>query len=124
VDAPLSLAEGFREVDREMLRHGFRVLPPGWRGMRVLVKRAVKLSQLLAGLGVTVIETHPRSALAASGCTAEMLLKMHGVEPGRGLTKDELDAVISAIVARYYAEGARAEVRGPDGCIHLLPRLC
>ena len=124
VDAPLSLAEGFREVDREMLRRGFKVLPPGWRSMRVLVERAVRLSRALAELGVAVIETHPRSALAASGCTAETLLKMHGVEPRRGLTRDELDAVISAIVARYYAEGVRAEVRGADGCIYLLPRLC
>ncbi len=124
VDAPLSPAEGFREVDREMLRRGFRVLPPGWRGMRALVERAARLSRELASLGVTVIETHPRSALAASGCTAGTLLRMHGVELGRELTRDELDAIISAIVARYYAEGARAEVRGLDGCIYLLPRLC
>jgi predicted nuclease with RNAse H fold len=124
VDAPLSPAEGFREVDREMLRRGFRVLPPGWRGMRALVERAVRLSRELASLGVTVIETHPRSALAASGCTAETLLRMHGVEPCRELTRDELDAIISAIVARYYAEGVRAGVSGADGCIYLLPRLC
>ncbi len=125
VDSPLSIpaAGAFREVDLEMMRRGFRVLPPSWRGMSMLVERSTRLLRMI---GAPAFETHPRSALAASGCRGveELLGALgisHGALPG---SRDALDAVIAAAVALEVVEGSATEVRAPDGSIYLIPGVC
>ncbi len=130
VDAPLSLPRSgwLREVDREMRRRGFRVLPPMWRGMRMLTLRGIQLSRVLEEYGVQVIETHPSSAVKCSGCSSAVeaacrVLDCSLVDVER-LGRDEVDALVCAAVAHAYAAGRVVAVEAKDGVIYLLPRLC
>lgn len=125
VDSPLSEPRGgaMRAVDREMIRRGFRVLPPSWRPMSQLTRRALAL---VREIGSPAIETHPRSALRSSGCgdVGELLDAMgisHGELPR---SRDALDAVVAAAVAAEAVEGRALEVRAEDGSIYLCPREC
>ncbi len=127
IDSPLSHAPGYRRVDIAMKRAGYPVLPPGWRGMRMLVERSLRLADALRRHGVVVIETHPRSALRSSGCSdpGEAAEAM-GIEAPRltGLRRDAVDAVVAALVAYAYASGQARVISDADGEIYLLPRLC
>ncbi|NPA98365.1 MAG: DUF429 domain-containing protein [Crenarchaeota archaeon] len=126
IDAPLSHAKGFREVDKKMIRQGYRVLPPGWKSMKKLVSRALRIKNLLDSKGIHVIETHPRSSLKSSGCSIEKLLARIGIDKERirRLSRDEIDAVIAALTAYHYARGEYISVKDVDGEIILLPRIC
>ncbi len=127
IDSPLAHAETYREVDILMKKHGYPVLPPGWRTMKPLVDRAVRIKKILEDNGIPVIETHPKSALRSSGCRSlDELLKNTGIEIDlkRKLTRDEADALIAAIVARFYVENNALTVSARDGVIYLLPRIC
>jgi len=125
IDSPLSHAETYREVDLILKRMGFRVLPPGWRGMKLLVERSLKLKKLMEENGVAVIETHPLSAVRSSGCKDHIsLLAQHGIVFERELSRDEYDAVVSALVARYYVSGSAVKIEASDGVVYLLPRIC
>ena len=125
IDSPLSHSPSYRHVDRVMVRLGFRVLPPGWRGMSMLVERGVRLASRLSSMGVVVLETHPRSALKSSKCRGlgELASRLGLALPGR-LTRDEEDAVVASAVSLMYVEGAVVEVEGVDGRIYLLPPVC
>lgn len=107
IDSPLSYSKGFRDVDKQMIKRGYRVLPPSW--MESLVAKAIKLSNLLRG---TVIETHPTSSL-----------KNIGLDWRRyNVKKDVIDAVVATLVSLFYAKGETMEIRGLDGAIYLLPK--
>lgn len=128
IDAPFSAPDkGFREVDKAMLHAGFKVLPPSWKGMRLLVLRAAKLKATLEAMGCKVIETHPRSAVLSAGFSdakdaIKELLKLPDSTFLNSLSKDEVDAIVSALVAKAYAEGKALAVKAVDGEIYLLPR--
>ncbi|MEM0342439.1 MAG: DUF429 domain-containing protein [Desulfurococcus sp.] len=125
LDAPLTPGHGYREVDLLLLNNGYRVLPPGWRGMRLLYERAVRLTRILCNMGIKVVETHPRSALKSSGCRNIYELVGKLSLPARtGLTRDEEDALIASIVAMEYARGEAVSFKAPDGEIFLLKPLC
>lgn len=130
VDSPLSLpASGrkYREVDLEMIRQGYRVLPPSWRYMRELTMRAMKLIDTLKLSGIEVVETHPLSALKSSRClTPSRLFEKVFTKPidTLGMSKHEVDAVIASIVCVYHHYGESHLVRALDGLIALLPPLC
>ncbi|MET1160291.1 MAG: hypothetical protein ABWW65_04965 [Thermoprotei archaeon] len=125
IDSPLSHAPGYRKVDIAMKIHGYQVLPPGWRSMRMLIDRSLRLKKLFEERGAIVIETHPRSALKSSGCkNPEDLYNRIGFHIEKPLSKDENDALISAIVALYYAIGDVIEISDVDGTIYLLPPVC
>ena len=129
IDAPLSHAKGYRKVDLKMKKLGFKVLPPGWRSMKLLVDRAIKLKNILEDRGVRVIETHPLSALRSSGYSnVEQLISELGVTidiKNKHLLeiKDVVDAIIAAIVAKLYLESKTLKVSDVDGTIHLIPRI-
>lgn len=127
IDAPLSTAKTYRKVDLAMKRRGFKVLPPGWRGMRTLTLRAMRIKRILEAMGVKVIETHPSSAIKSSGLYDIVELIRFFVEVhdwsfmGKG--KDVVDAVIAACVAWSYVQGHSIAVKEIDGEIHLLPQV-
>jgi len=107
IDSPLSYSKGFRDVDKQMIKRGYRVLPPSW--MESLVVKAIKLSRMLKG---KVIETHPTSSL-----------KNIGLDWRRyNVKKDIIDAVVAALVSLSYMKGEAMEIRGSDGVIYLLPK--
>ncbi|AAY79542.1 DUF429 domain-containing protein [Sulfolobus acidocaldarius] len=108
IDSPLSMSKGFRKVDRLMIKNGFRVLPPSW--MKGLVERAIRLNSIL---NAEVIETHPTSS--------EKNINLNWKDVG-AKKKDELDAVICALVAYFKDKGNILKIEAEDGIIYLLPR--
>ncbi len=125
VDAPLTPGRGYRSVDLELIKRGYRVLPPGWRGMRMLYERAVRLAGIMRGMGVEVVETHPRSALKSSGCSdVYRLAEAVGITVNTVLSRDEEDALVASIVALKHGEGGVLVFKACDGEVFLLRRLC
>ncbi len=129
IDSPLSFPTRgwFREVDRKMIRLGYRVLPPMWNSMKPLVERSIKIMKMLENNGIKVIETHPRSAIKSSNCSNWVeLVEKNGIEiKGKQITnKDIIDAIIACIVALYYVKREAVSIKASDGVIYLLPRIC
>jgi predicted nuclease with RNAse H fold len=129
IDAPIAREARMRELDREAIRRGYRVLPPSMRGMRMLTQRAWKISLELINIGVEVIETHPRSAIKSSGTQSlEELLSIYGIEispeiKGRILRRKDIeDAIVASVVAYCYYIGGECieEIRTSDGTLYLL----
>ncbi|HDD25817.1 MAG TPA: DUF429 domain-containing protein [Acidilobales archaeon] len=127
IDAPLSHAPGYRKIDLRLRSLGFKVLPPGWRGMKKLIDRALILKEAFEDLGIKVIETHPSSAIKSSGLKSwEELLNLgmiklaHDIRPKN---KDEVDALIAATVAYFYVKGNTLVIKDVDGEVYLLPKL-
>ena len=129
LDVPRGKQSGFRDVDKEMIRRGLRVLPLGSVGMRMLIGRAEELTGLLRRRGFEVIETHPRSSLSLAGCTYEdwdrCVGRYIGVKPFlRSLgNRDLVDAIVAATTALLHGRNPPGdlEIRSSDGAIHLLP---
>ncbi|MDT7866445.1 MAG: DUF429 domain-containing protein [Desulfurococcales archaeon] len=128
IDAPLIEEPSYRRVDRTARSLGYPVLPPTLGPMRSLTKRAWALSSKLANMNVIVIETHPRSALLSSGYPrVETLLEGTRLSINlniKDLCKDEVDAIISAVVAYCYVtklciDGIKAE----DGIIYIIKKI-
>ncbi|MEM1555650.1 MAG: DUF429 domain-containing protein [Desulfurococcaceae archaeon] len=125
IDSPFSHAEGYREIDLVLKRMGFRVLPPGWRGMKLLVNRCLSIRRALEEIGITTIETHPNSCLKSSNCyTYEKLFSELNWLNYLGRSRDELDALICALVALFYVRNKAIKVEASDGTIYLLPKIC
>lgn len=125
IDSPLSFAESYREVDLLMKKHGYRVLPTGWLSMRKLVERSIRFKQAFEKNSIVVIETHPYSALKSSNCSdIDELIRLHDIRIHRVLSRDEYDAIIAALVAKYYAENRVFRVEARDGILYLLPKIC
>lgn len=125
IDSPFSHSNGYRDVDLLMKKKGFKVLPPGWRGMKKLVDRCIYLMENMVRRGIVVIETHPNSCLKSSGClTYDNLFRKLSLNPILGLSRDELDAIVAALVAVMYTRGETISIKASDGEIHLLPRIC
>lgn len=127
IDAPLSMAKTYRKVDLAMKKRGFKVLPPGWRGMRILTLRAMRIKRILEAMGIKVIETHPSSAIKSSGLhdivkLIEFFVKVYD-RSFMTKGKDVVDAVIAACVAWSYVQGRSMMVKEIDGEIHLLPQV-
>jgi len=127
IDAPLSLPMTgyYRQLDLELKRRGFNVLPPSWRYMRELTLRAIKLAEAFTSLGVAVLETHPSSCLKSSGCYSfEALTSTLRIRVPSRISKDEEDSIIAAIVCAFHVQGKSVVVHSKDGSIVLLPRVC
>ncbi len=130
VDAPISGGGRVREVEREMWRRGFKVLPPSMPWMRELTKLGEVLASNLRRLGVEVIETHPSSALRSSGVgSVPELLNMLGVKsrgdhlPRVASSRDLRDAMIAAVVAYCYVTGCVEPVEASGDVIYLIRKL-
>ncbi|HIP24872.1 MAG TPA: hypothetical protein EYG81_00165 [Archaeoglobus profundus] len=119
IDAPLSHAKGYRKVDLKMIRSGFKLLPPGWKGMKMLVERAIKIKRELEKNGIKVIETHPLSALKNADYNLSAFINLKNINLSN-LSKDVVDAIICSAVAWAYVTGKVEIVRDVDGEIVLL----
>ncbi|MEM0373567.1 MAG: DUF429 domain-containing protein [Sulfolobaceae archaeon] len=105
IDSPLLLSNGFRKVDIEMIRKGYRVLPPSF--MKSLVERAIRISR-----EIKVIETHPTSSAKNLGLNWREFTNI----------KDEFDAVLCVLAAFSYHIGIAQKVEAEDGEIYLVPK--
>jgi predicted nuclease with RNAse H fold len=100
VDAPLSYppeGRGLRDVERELRRLGFNLLPPLMGPMKKLTERGIALSKKLMS---NVIEVHPLTSMRAMGLTMEKLRRHLGVRH-----EDLIDAFAAALTAVAYVEG-------------------
>ncbi|AAK42715.1 DUF429 domain-containing protein [Saccharolobus solfataricus] len=106
IDSPLSYHNGFRNVDKEMIKRKLRVLPPSF--MKTLVQRAIQLKEKL----YNVIETHPTSSMKIVGLNWKDLHEI----------KDYVDAALCAMAAMAYDLGYAEEIRADDGIIYLVSK--
>lgn len=126
IDAPIAEYPRFREVDRKAISKGFRVMPPTFKHMRILTMRAWQIYQRLRSVGVTVIETHPSSALKSSRARDVVDLCKAFRIPIDRLTnrlkhKDLRDALISALVALCYKNrSCISSIDASDGVIYII----
>lgn len=127
IDAPISSEPVMRQLDREAIRRGYRVLPPSFGGMRILTQRAWRIYSILRSLGVAVIETHPRSAFKSSGAKdlgdllGKLGIEIHGRISTAAGARDISDAIIASVVAYcYYVGGCVESIEAPDGALYLL----
>ncbi|MFB6490066.1 MAG: DUF429 domain-containing protein [Thermoproteus sp. AZ2] len=98
VDAPLTRPEGgyLRDVEVELRRLGYRVLPPLLGGMAQLTEKGIRLA---AALG-NAVEVHPTTSIRAMGLSKRALAAKY-----RPPTEDHLDAVAAALTALAYLKG-------------------
>lgn len=124
IDAPLKLPKRglFRKADKEMVKRGFRVFPPGLPSMRTLTLRAIKLNKLIAKEGIKIMEVHPTSTRKALSMPVknwveiQKILNAIGIEGSpktRTLTSHEIDAITAALTA-YLHERSLTEALGDE----------
>ncbi|MEM3616748.1 MAG: DUF429 domain-containing protein [Candidatus Bathyarchaeia archaeon] len=116
IDAPLKLPKSgiFRKADKELIKKGYRVFPPGLPAMKTLTLRAIKLNRLIMEMGIQTIEVHPTSTRKALGMptkdweTIQSILKRIGLAGSlyqRKLAPHEIDAVTAALAGYLCMEG-------------------
>jgi hypothetical protein len=129
IDAPLSKPRkgGFRESDLGLVRRGLRVLPPGFKGMKGLTARGMRLSRRLKKQGLKVIEVHPRSSGVLLFGTSDRKawvgsLKAKGYRLRITKSIHEIDAALAAVTGFLHLK-RKTEAVGRRGKIILpLPR--
>ena len=116
IDAPLELPKSgiFRKADKELIKKGYRVFPPGLPAMKKLTLRAMELNRLITEMGIQTIEVHPTSTRKALGMptkdwkTIKGILKSIGLAGSiskHALTPHEIDAITAALTGYLYMEG-------------------
>ena len=145
IDAPLCLPKGrhclkehcrgknhFRECDLELRRLGIKFFPITLGPMRMLTERGIYLKNIFQKLGFEVIESYP----GAAQDILKMPRKSQGEEKLRkALVKygiknlkkdaihDELDAVCSALVGKFYLENQYTAIGNKKEGLMILPRI-
>ncbi len=134
IDAPLSLpkkGEFFRKADREMIRKGYRVLPPNLAAMRKLALRAIKLNRLIEEKRYKAIEVHPTSTRKALQmpskdwkATQEILktLGLKGELETRPLATHEIDAITAALTAALHLKRQTEQIGDNEEGYIILPK--
>ncbi|MEM2148182.1 MAG: DUF429 domain-containing protein, partial [Candidatus Bathyarchaeia archaeon] len=116
IDAPLKLPKnGFlRKADKDLIKKGYRVFPPGLPAMKMLTLRAIRLNRLITKEGIKTIEVHPTSTRKALNMPVkdwekiQATLESMGLEgtlKERTLSPHEIDAVTAALTAYLYMKG-------------------
>ncbi|MEM3565362.1 MAG: DUF429 domain-containing protein [Candidatus Bathyarchaeia archaeon] len=115
IDAPLKLPKSgiFRKADKELIKRGYRVFPPGLPAMKKLTLRAIELNRLIIKGGIQTIEVHPTSTRKALGMPTkdweviQNILKCIGLAGSlteHRLTPHEIDAITAALTGALYME--------------------
>ena len=126
IDAPLSLPRrGYmRDVDRLMHKLHFPVLPPRFRGMEMLTRRAMMLVSKFPK-DIEIIEVHPTSTLRALEQRYRVrglheIFKMLALSPLKdSFNRHERDAILSAITGYFFYMERSLIVLGVEGEIVL-----
>ncbi|MBI5966775.1 MAG: DUF429 domain-containing protein [Deltaproteobacteria bacterium] len=148
IDAPLSLPKGrcclrddcdcsgkvhFRVCDLELRKMGIKFFPITLGPMRKLTLRGITLKHKLEVRGLRVFETYPGAAQDLWEIPRQKNLK--GLQQGlthfklrgnwldRKVTKDELDALTCALVAREELKGKAISIGDPEEGLMILPRF-
>ena len=146
IDAPLSLPRGrcclrdncpcmgkahFRVCDLELRAMKIKFFPITLGPMRQLTLRGLGLKEKLERRGVQVFETYPGAAQDLWGIPRQKDLEglKRGLEQFKvkgnwrrpGVTKDELDALTCALIARDYLRGKTMTIGDPQEGLMVLP---
>lgn len=116
IDAPLKLPKKglLRKADKELIRKGYRVFPPGLPAMKMLALRAIQLNKLIVEKGINTIEVHPTSTRRALNMPLKEWRKIQTVLESIGLqvslkkhalTSHEIDAITAALTAYLHIKG-------------------
>jgi predicted nuclease with RNAse H fold len=147
IDAPLSLPRGrccledncrcagqahFRACDLELRRMKIKFFPITLGPMRQLTLRGLALKEELREKGLPVFETYPGAAQDIWGIPRQKdprglqeglkRFKIGGNWIRPGVTRDELDALTCALVARGYLKGETIAIGDPLEGLMILPR--
>ncbi|MCS7095538.1 MAG: DUF429 domain-containing protein [Candidatus Bathyarchaeota archaeon] len=132
IDAPLQLPkEGiFRKVDKEMMRRGFRVFPPGLPAMRMLTIRAMELNKLITEMGIKTFEVHPSSTRRALNMPLkkweeiQKVLETMGILDcvNRKMTSHEIDATTAALTAYLHKQGLTEVIGNSEDGYVIVPK--
>ncbi|MEA3254597.1 MAG: DUF429 domain-containing protein [Candidatus Altiarchaeota archaeon] len=129
VDAPLTFSGVNRRCDDELHRYG--ALPVTLRGMEVLAKRGTELAEKLRKKNFRVIEVYATCSGKILGFYDKNERSMHKNLMNSGLegsihkripTKDEIDAIFSALTAYLHLNGSTEEVGDENGKI-IIPKV-
>ena len=148
IDAPLSLPRGrcclrddcscvgkahFRVCDLELRKMGIKFFPITLGPMRQLTDRGLRLKEKLESGGIEVFETYPGAAQDIWGIPRQKnpdglkrglrRFKVGGNWESPEITKDELDALTCALVAREYLKGKTMAIGDPAEGLMVLPKL-
>lgn len=147
IDAPLSLPWGrcclrddctcagkahFRVCDLELRKMGIKFFPITLGPMRQLTLRGLKLKAALETGGIEVFETYPGAAQDIWKIPRQKnpeglkrglsRFKVGGNWQGSEVTKDELDALTCALVAREYLRGKTMAIGDSEEGLMILPK--
>ncbi|MEB2793442.1 MAG: DUF429 domain-containing protein [Caldisphaeraceae archaeon] len=123
IDAPLYAKDaGFRDVERIMMKSGFRFLPLSLKSMKELSRRGVKIAEVLRKNGIKVIETHPTSCIKYLGLSFEELLRDVGIILNKKVSSHEKDSLISALVSIAFYLGESRCFSGQEGTICIIEK--
>lgn len=103
VDAPFSFPkEGFfRIADNMLKKKGFDPLSPVFRGMQPLVKRAMRLVEILRSKGYKVIEVFPEASE-----------KILNIDKAADANEHEYDALLCALTGKAFFEKNYEDLEG------------
>ena len=133
IDSPLSwpVSGILREVDRLLIKHGFRPYPPLLPSMVALTMRGIALRAALQEEGFDVIEAFPGAAQDVLGLPRKQTskeslavgLRCLGIHPPTKLDGDMLDAVTAAYVEHCYLSGSYEAIGSNTDVQVINPRL-
>lgn len=143
IDAPLCLPKGrktleerdaphLRKCDRQLLKMKIKFFPITLGPMRMLTKRGIMLKKIFEKKGFEVIESYPGAAqdvlnIPRKGAGLETLKKglikygFTGDVKKKDITHDELDAITSALVGKFYIEGNYLALGSLEEGLMILP---
>jgi len=137
IDAPLNhpTSGHYRDCDIMLKKYGMHPLPLTMKSMKMLIERAISLTNYLDTINIKYIETFPAGALKMLGYKRKpkskaerfryfkQISKLYGlsskIDPME-LTKDEFDAYICAIAGYAYTKKRYIAVTGKE-CKIILP---
>jgi len=133
IDAPLRLPkEGIlRKADKEMIKRGYRVFPPGLPAMKKLTLRAIKINTLILEKGYKTIEVHPTSTRKALSISLkdwgkiQTILKTIGISgeiQTRPLTSHEIDAATAALTAYLHIKNQTEAIGDEEEGFIIIPK--
>lgn len=129
IDAPLTFSGVNRKCDDEL--HSYGALPVTLRGMEILAKRGTELAEKLRKENFKMIEVFATGSGKILGFYDQNERNMQknlmnsglwGDIQKRILTKDEIDAIFSALTAYLYLHGSTEEI-GDEGGKIVIPKI-
>ncbi len=131
-ECPCAGKAHFRICDLELRRMKIKFFPITLGPMRRLTLRGMALKAKLEEMGLRVFETYPGAAQDLWGIPRQkdpqglkeglMRFKLQGNWKRPGTTRDELDALTCAIVARDDLAGNTIAIGDPEEGLMILPR--